>query len=179
MEVTDPVSEPSVHVFSAQKPPDPEKPRQQSVATTPTITPQSNPGSGRPKRQLLRSEVSDEGQHKKARLPSKGAAAKSYSDKREVNRPVRRYIVEMRYPESWIFSYVTNGVQEHFILRCPVSSCRDRTFSQNPVQSGFGITHLRNHGLKIANEDDLVQNYARRSKFGIVDAGSFMPGALR
>ncbi|KAF3810967.1 hypothetical protein GCG54_00003145 [Colletotrichum gloeosporioides] len=159
---TDSVSEPSVHVLSAQKAPDPEKPRRQSVATTPTLPSQSNPGHERPKRQLRRSEVSDVRQHKKARIPSQGAAAKSSSENREVNRPVHRYIVQCRYAESWIFSYVTNGIQEHFILRCPVSSCRDRSFSRNPIESGCGITHLRNHGIKIADEDDLVQNYARR-----------------
>ncbi|KAE9568348.1 hypothetical protein CGMCC3_g15440 [Colletotrichum fructicola] len=114
---------------------------------------QSNPDPERPKRQLRRSDVSDEGPRKKARLPSRVA---------DVNRPVRRYIVEARYTESWIFSYVTNGVQEHFILRCPVSGCPDRSFSQNPIESGCGINHLRDHGIKVADEDDLVHKYARR-----------------
>lgn len=86
---------------------------------------------------------------------------------------MRRYIVEARYTESWVFSYVINGVQEHFILRCPVSGCPDRSFSQNPIESGCGITHLRDHGIKVADEDDLVHKYARRSKSD-TDEGSFL-----
>ncbi|KAF4818491.1 hypothetical protein CGCSCA5_v005222 [Colletotrichum siamense] len=39
---------------------------------------------------------------------------------------------------------------------------QDRPFSQNPIESGCGITHLRDHGIKVADEDDLVHKYARR-----------------
>ncbi|KAF4921840.1 hypothetical protein CGCVW01_v005662 [Colletotrichum viniferum] len=172
--VTNSVSESLAHVLSPQKAPDPEMHTQQSVTTTPTLPSQSNPRPGRPKRQLRRSGMSDMREHKRARLPSKGAAPKSSSENRELNRPVRRHIVKYRYTESWIFPYVINGIEEHFILRCPVSSCRDRIFSRNPIESGCGITHLRNHGIKITDEDDLVQNYARRM---ILD-GESEPGPI-
>ncbi|KAF5509828.1 hypothetical protein CGCF413_v003422 [Colletotrichum fructicola] len=138
--------------WSVQNNPNPEKPRLTRGSNS-SMPSQSNPDPERPKRQLRRSDVSDEGPRKKARLPSRVA---------DVNRPVRRYIVEARYTESWIFSYVTNGVQEQFILRCPVSGCPDRSFSQNPIESGCGINHLRDHGIKVADEDDLVHKYARR-----------------
>ncbi|KAH0434870.1 hypothetical protein CcaCcLH18_05078 [Colletotrichum camelliae] len=130
-------------------------PTQQQLEITDSVSepPASYLDPDRPKRQLRRSDVSDERPRKKARLPSRGA---------DVNRPVRRYIVESRYRESWIFSYVTDGVQEHFILRCPVPSCLDRNFSQDPIESGCGITHLRDHDINVVDEDDLVHSYARR-----------------